>query len=870
MNQFLKWGGFLVAVSLSIQSMAQTFQTTTLLQRLVGGTLTTASNNIPVATNTNSITHVYAFPWTPIADNVPANGTNMVQFTAQGLPPTASNPVWTVQGDLVIQATSGFAARIANSNFTPRNGTNGTLLSNDRGQSKGRITLTYTYVAGDSGTCAGEVVIGTCSIDLIKKFAYTTTPTPTSNNFVSPIIGPTCLSPNTEYTFSVDETMVDNPNVPIGIDKYTWKLVGFTGANAPASAPLYTSSDLSSFTFKTGASVPASGAIRCYFGEANVDPAAPNTNDHAFSELRLIQATGVPVVTISGTGVTTGPISPSTSISSPSICIPTTAAGNGTLTFTVTQQPGVTYSWRFGTYNGNNPTNSNGWNTNPATLGNLPYTRTGTTLTIANIQNQPGTIVLTVTGPCGAPQEYTYHINRRHSIPGSITFSPTCLFPTGTSQATLAANASQNNLSWTSIPNFTFGPTGLITANNPAPGVYPVQVSFVGCTPSQTYNLNIKPANLTFTPNPLCIPRNGTAFPVTFSPAGTNQYSYTITNVGGTGNTLNGATLTTVAATNNTVSVQRTSTAPGGTLSATYTVAPGCFTTISPVPSISTAPVTPVVVAPPCVNGGVPGSTATLTISTHLGAGTYSVNYVSGAAVITPATNLTANGSNQITVQVSPTVIGIGTYTVTHTVPGCGTPQTSAPFTLDNATGRPTLNLQPAGANLVCLPSPILNYTYINCGTGTPLATNSANLANPVVLGSNPTGLWQFTIASGGTSVGIQATINGCIQRVCTTINYSGKPGRGLVEQFERKPGLPVAFGKIFPNPTDGEFEIEMYQAADKMGGRAVIFDAKGQVAKSLFLETGHNKISEKFAPGVYTVLTFIGGKEYYNRLVIK
>ena len=869
MNQFLKWGGFLVAVSLGMQSMAQTFQTTTALQRLVGGTLIAASNNIPVATNTNSITHVYAYPWSPVLINTPGNGTNMVQFTAQGLPPTASNPVWNVQGDLEIQGFSGFSVRIANFNYTQRAGINGNPLACDKGQSKGRLTLTYTYLAGDTGICAGEVVVGTCSVDLIKKFTYTTTPTPTSNNFVSPIIGPICLTPNTEYTYSVDETMVDNPNVPIGIDKYTWRLVGFTGANAPAAAPLYTSSDKSSFTFKTGASVPASGAIRCYFGEANVDPATPSTTAHAFSELRLIQATGVPVVTLSGTGVTTGPINPSTSISVPSICIPTTAAGNGTLTFTVTQQPGVTYSWGFGTYNGNNPTNSNGWNTNPATFGNLPYTRTGTTLTIANIQNQPGTIVLTVTGSCGGPQQYTYQINRRHSVPSSITLSPTCLLAGGTSQATLAANASQNNLSWTANPNFNFFQTGAITVTGSNPGIYPVSVSFVGCTPSQTYNLNIRPTNLSFTPTSLCIPRNGTQFPVTFTLPGTNQYSFSVTNDnGGTGNGLNGSSATSVTGTSNVVNINRTSTAPGGSLSATYTVAPGCETTMSPVATISTPPVTPIVIAPTCIPGGVPAATANLTISSHLGVGTYSINYVAGATVIIPTSGIPANANNQISIQVSPTVIGIGTYTVTHTVPGCGTPQTSAPFTLDNATGRPNIILASQGPNLVCLPFPLLPYTYLNCTTGNPLPTNVSNPFNPV---NNALSSWAFTIASGGTSVGIQATLaNGCVHRVCTTINYSGKPGRGLVEQFERKPGLPVAFGKIFPNPTDGEFEIEMYQTADKMGGRAVIFDAKGQVAKSLFLETGHNKISEKFAPGVYTVLTFIGGKEYYNRLVIK
>ena len=187
---------------------------------------------------------------------------------------------------------------------------------------------------------------------------------------------------------------------------------------------------------------------------------------------------------------------------------------------------------------------------------------------------------------------------------------------------------------------------------------------------------------------------------------------------------------------------------------------------------------------------------------------------------------------------------------------------------IDNQTDRPTLLLAPQGSNLVCLPFPVQAYTYLNCATGNNLPINSFNTANPV---NNPTGQWVFTVASGGTSVGIQITLpNGCTHRVCTTINYSGKPGRDIIERFERRPGLPATFGKIYPNPSDGEFEIELFNGTDKTNGRALIVDAKGQVLQTLVLSSGHNKIKEKFVPGVYSVITFVDGKEYYDRLVIR
>lgn len=869
MKKILKMAILFAGFGLGNEVLGQTITSSTALQTLntTTGVLNAASTNInPFST--------VAFPWLPNGAN--SSPTAQRTFTVTGLPAGASNFVWTVQGDLQI-STGGTtnSVTLGNVNLTPRSTVDGLgnviATPSDLSQSKGRIAFSYTFTpVGTGGPCSGVVSTGSFYFDVIKQFSNTTNSPQNANN-TAPIIGPTCLQPNTNYTYSVDETMQDNPNVPIGIDRYTWDFSQVIGATFR-----YASSDNSSITFRTGATVPSSATIRCFFGQANCLPAQTNTALHAFSSLQLFAGSGTPTVTLSGAA--TGTISPSTGISSPSICIPTTAAGTGALTFTVTQQGTSTYTWSFGTYNGNNPSNINGWNTNPAATGNLPFTRTGTSLSIANIGNQPGTVTLTVAG-CGLPQTYTYHINRSHSVSSSVTLGPNCINPAGTVSASLATNASQNVLNWTANANFTFpaavnGTT--ITANPGAiPNSYLLPVGFFGCaSPTQSYTVNVRPTAITSSPATLCIPRNGTAFPITFTPAGTNQYSYSIT---GTGNTLNGPTLTSVAGSNNVVNVQRTTTALGGTLTPTFTAAAGCAFTAPPI-TISTAPVVPTVTPPSCVNGNVPNSNAVLTIPTHLGAGTYTVNFVSGQAVLSPSGNYTPNASNQITVPVSATVIGIGTYTVTHSIPGCGTAQTSANFTVDNQTGRPSiLAAVPSPPNLLIIPTPALAYRYLNCTTGTNLATNAFNSANPINLATNPTAQWVFSVTSGtGNSLGFEGTVlsgaaSGCVHRVCTTINYSNKPGRGgMGNVIDSKLNLPSALGKIYPNPNGGEFAIQIFKEIEGNEAKAFVYDSKGILVAELRLEKGENKIQQKLAFGTYTLVSSLEGQNYIDRIVVK
>lgn len=851
----------LIGLSLGMQLRAQTVTTSTTVQRLVGGVLQTASTTVNAG-------DAIAFPWVANA-NTSGAGSGPMTFTVNTatLPAGASNFVWSVSGDLTINGVNNLAnVTIGTLNKSLRTSSGGAAIASDLGQSKGRLNLSYTFTpVGTGGPCTGVVSTGGFSIDLFKKFNATTAPS------VPPIVGPNCLEPNRDYTYSVDPIMTDNIIAEIGVDKYVWDVAAVI---VNGGSIQYNSVDNSSITIRTGNPVPASSTMRCYFGVVNSPPTQTTVASQAYSTLGLQSGTGAPTVTLSGAA--TGTINPSTSINAPSKCIPTTATGTGSLTFTVTQQGTATYSWSFGTYNGDNPSNLNGWNTNPPATGNLPYTKTGTSLVINNIQNQPGTVKLTVFG-CGAPITYTYHINRSHSQIASVTLGPNCINPgpTGnTVAATLAANANQNVLNWAGNANFTFpvasnGTT--ITATNTAiPNSYSLPVSFLGCSsPTQSYTVNIRPTSITNSPVTLCIPRNSTPVAVTFTPTGTSQYSYSVT---GAGNTLNGATLTSVSATNNVVNIQRTTTAAGGNLTATFTAAAGCAFT-APVIPISTVPVVPTVTPPSCVNGNVPSSNALININSHLGVGTYTVNFVSGQTVLVPSGSYTPNGSNDITVPVSQTVIGIGTYTVTHTVTGCGTPQTSAQFTIDNQTGRPTFTPVPSGANLLVIPNPALPYRYINCTTGLNLPTNGANQNNPINLIPNPTAQWTFTVASGtGNSLGFEGTISsGCVQRVCTTINYSNRPGRGGVEStLDSKFNLPLTIGKIYPNPNDGKFILSLNKELEIKNSRATLYDAKGMQVFELLLENGDNKIDQKLLPGTYTLVCTVNGQNYVDRVVVK
>lgn len=850
---------------------AQTVTTSTAVQRLVGGVLQTSSTTVNAG-------DVVAFPWLPnastvISAGVPPTATMTFTVNTATLPAGASNFQWSVAGDIGFTTgsnTTSTSVTVGTFNKSQRTTSGGSAIPSDLGQSKGRLTLSYSFTpVGTGGPCTGVVSSGSFRIDLLKKFSGTSAPS------IPQIVGPVCLLPNTDYTYSVDPIVTDNIIAEIGVDKYTWDVAA---AIVNGGSIQYGSIDNSSITIRTGNPVPSTAQIKCYFGEVNSPPTQTTVASQAYAFKDLLTGAGTPVVTLSGSassGALPLSILPSTNFNLPSSCVPTVTGGAGALIFTVTQQPGATYQWEFGTYG----STANGWNTAVAQTI-LPFTANGITFTVANIFNQPGTVTLKVTSNCGSVTNYVYTINRKLTVAsaGIITLSSNCT-PQGTAvTATLLATgngaANLNNVTWSSATNpVNWGFTGgagsfTLTPNISTPvGVYSLTPNFNGCAAAVPYTVNVRPSAVTLSsPTTLCIPRPATNFAATFLPTGTTQYSYTLT---GTGNSV-----TTPSGTTNIASINRTGTALAGTITATYTVAAGCITSSTAQNILTPAVVPSSITLPTCIGSGATGTNALITIGSHPGVGTYSLTFVSGTNIISSTGPFTPNGSNQITVPINPAATGSGTYTMAHTVTNCSTSGASASFILDNATGAPNFAaIITQGANKLLIPSEAATWTYYNCTSGSALTTNASNPSNPISLATNPSATWLLTVASPGATnqFGFQGTAaNGCVYRSCTLVNnYSNRPGKGQSDaEIERKLLLPPHVGKIYPNPNDGNFAIEI-EEADKPG-HAGIIDLSGKEVAHFEVKKGKNEIVDlKLATGNYTVIIWLDGKVYANKIIV-
>jgi hypothetical protein len=802
---------------------AQTF-TYTINPGNIPDPLSKITNSLtPITQGTGTISNGdnIAVPWVNINSTMNTGYT----FTVNNLPTGAADFQWSVRGDLQADTpVNTTSVTIKHFNQANRN------TPTDLAQSKGRVIFHYTYpVSG----CLVRISTS-ITFDVFKQFAGTHTNNSTDNIAVPAIIGPNCLLPNKQYTYSVDPIVSDNLNAQIGTDNYLWDVSqALVGSGAAIN---YYSTDFSSITFTTGSTVPPNCTLKCWMGSVNYPPLQPLSTSQAVAIKTLQASAGVPVVTVSGAATDT------LSTTAP-LCINTNDTTVTPLTFTVTTQPGVTYSWTFGTVGAFGTGSVNNWNTTPAQSGAIPYTAAGPTLTIANIFNQPGVVTLTVTDACGTITNYHYQIKRTLTATNAnlITLSNTCLVPGSSASVTLsnaaAKQANLNTLVWAPLTDWTLSSSSVGPNASVAPGSYTLFASFSGCASATVpYTVNVRPAAVAIVaPSPRCFPRNTPGNSIIASPAGT---TYTWATTAGS-----------ITGTTDTASLTTLNTSPFN-ITATYTVAPGCATT--GVATANLSPVAPTVTIPSCISSGVPGATISLPITNYPGYGSYTLTFVSGTNIIngTPTTSTgtltaTLNGAS-----------GSGVYTLTHTNGPCA--GAAASVTLATSPAPFTVNAFNFGAfALIVASNNTIPYQWFNCTSNTLLGNTAAGTTS-----------WQLntTLAGANNDFGARATIGGCTYRVC--INVPGYQAKQINNGTMGVNDLPESTGRIYPNPNRGDFTIELSRVNSKAS--TIIYDMTGKTIYRSDLKQGTNKISNTdLTNGKYLVTLLVDGVFYTKNIQI-
>ena len=360
------------------------------------------------------------------------------------------------------------------------------------GRSKGKVKLTY------SATCGGAI-----TFEVFKIYAPIGSP---PSNIPRIIDNTSCLKINTQYTFSVDQIASDNANDAIGFDSYYW-------SGLPTGSTIdYYSADFSSITFTTGATIPLSSDLKCCFGRANptYDGGVSNSVANGTTiqphntcvTINLKPAAVAPAII--STTLTGGNLFPTNSYN----CLPTS---QNSFTVNYTPLAGSTYTWAI--------INGVGWN----------LTTTASSITVTGIDNNPGSIKLTVNNGC-TPVDFIYQINRSFVAP-SIAISPANACLLAGSTTTFVTNGLGNGTNWalTSLVNnvpvpvtgatFTASTVGsstslfipsttpvsvyTLTANGNATGTY------VTCGGSISTPIYIKPLAPSTPSGATCVVRNG-------------------------------------------------------------------------------------------------------------------------------------------------------------------------------------------------------------------------------------------------------------------------------------------------------------------------------------------------------------------------
>lgn len=729
---------------------------------------------------------------------------------------------WRLYGDLSTQTNSTFNAPIQSSGavnplniesynkflrFAENPSLLQPLLDTKWARSKGKVVVSYF-----ASPCNALI-----TFEIFKR--YTNTPAGTPPSVVPPIVGPDCVLPNTVYTYSVDQIASDNANDAIGFDKYYWS--GYPAG----STNVYTSADNSSITFTTPpVSVPAF-TLQCCYGRVN-----PWDGDGVY--------TGVPThTTCVGKSIGAQPTAPSYNTAPP------TCLNTGLTSFSVNLNAvsGYTYAWSAPGTN---------WVLSP---GGTP---SGQTLNVSGIDNNPGTLMLTITNGLCLPVVFTYQINRTFVSPFTAT-GPTCVSP-GLYNYTLPSNGLLNPTTigaipsgWTVAPTNGTGSTFSVTIPGTAVGgTYNLKVLSSICnTAFVTLTIVVKPAAPTINPSsPTCVDR-GTTPVTTFSCSTvTGATSYTW-------NLPSGWTCSANCNTTNPTLIPNGTTAGPVAISATANVGT-CSGSASTNYNVNYKAVAPSAInALGCINVGVP-TTLTVNVSNVPTPffGTYSA--VTTPTNIIASTSFNSAGVITLTTNAS-TAAGSYNLVITHTT-SCGTASGSFPITVTSNGGslnpgfttsagcdNYTVNVRPVGSTITWIVG------------GVPITANTAN----VFVSPNGNSLQLCGPTSPGTICADFVIPGGCITRSCTTpvgTHGTRTTNSGTLDGVT-----------IYPNPNTGEFYIKIKGSATS--GSANIYDMAGKEVGTFILKGGENKIqTENLSKGTYMVSLTIDGKSEVRQIIIK
>jgi hypothetical protein len=341
------------------------------------------------------------------------------------------------------------------------------LLNSRWARSKGRVIVYYS-----SRPCKASI-----QFQIFKRYKHI--PGSKKPSVVPPIFGSDCVLPNTIYTYSVDPIASDNANDEIGFDKYYWSGL------PDGSSIVYSASDNSSITLLTGESV-SDFTLQCCYGRANGwdgDAEEPALHTTCITKTVIGQPTQPNFIT------------------EPPGCLDTGLTSFGIEINPESIAAGTTYSWSAPGTN---------WTIDQ---GGVP---SGQAVEVSGLDNNTGTLFLTVANNGCQPATFSFPINRNYTSPFAISGN-NCV-SAGSSYTYSLPGGLENPTTWTAPSGWTVSATNATASTvnigipgNAASGAYTLSAASVSCVGTISLTVNVRPVAPVFsTSSASCVAKGTT------------------------------------------------------------------------------------------------------------------------------------------------------------------------------------------------------------------------------------------------------------------------------------------------------------------------------------------------------------------------